>query len=124
VGCNRGTPADEIEQAIRQTLAEARLVAPSVYQLATIKDKADEAGILAVSDQHNWPFRIFSRSEIAAVTDIPNPSPWAQKALGVPGVAEPAAMLAANSDTLLVEKRKFTNVTVAVAITPQEGLEQ
>jgi cobalamin biosynthesis protein CbiG len=35
--------------------------------------------------------------------------------LGVPGVAEPAALLAAERDTLLVEKRKFANVTVAVS---------
>ena len=58
---------------------------------------------------------MFSREEIATVADPPNPSAWAQRVLGVPGVAEPAALLAADSASLLVEKRKFPNVTVAVA---------
>ncbi len=116
VGCNRGTPAEEIQAAIDQTLTEAGLELSSVAQLATIEDKADEAGLLETCDKRNWPLRIFSRREIATVTDLPNPSEWAQRALGVPGVAEPAALLAANSDTLLVEKQKFPNVTVAVSL--------
>ena len=39
-----------------------------------------------------------------------------RRELGVPGVAEPAALLGAAADSLLVEKRKFANVTVAVAL--------
>jgi cobalt-precorrin 5A hydrolase len=115
VGCNRGTPAAEIEEAIEQTLAEAGLDRRSIALLATIEDKADEAGLLAACETRGWPLKIFTRPEIAAVPDVPTPSEWAQRALGVPGVAEPAAMLAAGSDRLLLEKRKFPNVTVAVA---------
>jgi precorrin-4 C11-methyltransferase len=121
VGCNRGTPAQEIEAAVVQTLAGADLAGESVYQLATIEDKADEDGIQKVAEDRSWPLQIFSRQEIAAVTDLPHPSEWAQQVLGVPGVAEPAAMLAANTTTLLVEKRKFTNVTVAVALADETG---
>jgi precorrin-4 C11-methyltransferase len=122
VGCNRGTPAAEIEAAIKQTLTEAGLNRHSIATLATIEDKADEVGLLEVCDQQNWPLKIFSRAEIAAIKEVPTPSPWAQKALGVPGVAEPAAMLAAHADALLVDKRKFPNVTVAVAeIRSQKG---
>ena len=116
VGCNRGTPADEIEEAIEQTLAEAELELQSVSHLATIEGKKDEPGLQAVANSLGWPVRVFSREEVAAVTDVPNPSDWAQKALGVPGVAEPAALLGANAASLLVEKRKFPNVTVAVAL--------
>jgi len=116
VGCNRGTPATEIESAIEQTLSEAGLSRHSIAAIATIEDKADEVGLLAACERQQWPLRIFSRTEIAAIEHVPTPSAWAKKALGVPGVAEPAAMLAAKSDTLLVEKRKFPNVTVAVAV--------
>jgi cobalamin biosynthesis protein CbiG len=115
LGCNRGAPAAEILEAVDQTLTEAGLDARSIACLATIEDKADEPGLLAACDRRGWPLQIFTRPEIAAVTDLPTPSEWAQRALGVPGVAEPAAMLAAHSDALLVEKRKFPNVTVAVA---------
>ncbi len=115
VGCNRGAPAGEIESAIEQTLAGAGLDRRSIYQVATIEDKADETGLVRACQEQGWPLRIFSRREMAAVQDLPNPSEWARRVLGVPGVAEPAALLAANSSALWVEKRKFENVTVAVA---------
>ena len=117
VGCNRGTPAEEIQQAVDQTLAEAGLDARSIYLLATIEDKADEIGLLAACERRGWRLKIFTRREMAAITAVPTPSEWAQRVLGVPGVAEPAALLAAQTDSLLVEKRKFRNVTVAVALT-------
>ncbi len=120
VGCNRGAPAEEIQQAVDQTLAEAGLDARSIYLLATIEDKADEIGLLAACERRGWRLKVFTRREIAAITGVPTPSEWAQRVLGVPGVAEPAAMLAAQTDSLLVKKRKFPNVTVAVAMDNSE----
>jgi precorrin-4 C11-methyltransferase len=116
VGCNHGTPAERIIQAVQRTLAGSGLSLHSIATLATIEDKADEAGLLAACERQGWPLRVFMRAEIAAVQTVPNPSEWAQRALGVRGVAEPAAMLAAGTDTLLVAKRKFEGVTVAVAL--------
>ena len=120
VGCNRNTPADEICAAIEQTLDTAGLSPLSVACVATIEHKADEPGLIAACARLGWPLRVFSAQEIAQVADLPNPSDWAQQALGVPGVAEPAAVLAARADQataeLIVEKRKFPNVTVAVAL--------
>jgi cobalamin biosynthesis protein CbiG len=115
VGCNRGTVEDEILKAVDRTFAETGLAVQSVRCVATIEDKADEAGLLEACLSRGWPLEVFTRQEIAAVKNLPNPSAWAQRALGVPGVAEPAALLAADSDELLVEKRKFPNVTVAAA---------
>ncbi|NOK59453.1 MAG: hypothetical protein GFH27_549283n87 [Chloroflexi bacterium AL-W] len=120
VGCNRGTPAQEIIDAVRQTLHDAELSLASLAALATIDAKADEVGLRAACEQMDWKLLIFSQSDIAAVGDLPNPSVWAEQALGVRGVAEPAAMLAAATSTLLVEKRKFANVTVAVALRREE----
>jgi cobalamin biosynthesis protein CbiG len=57
---------------------------------------------------------------VAQVEAVPNPSVWAERVLGVPGVAEPSALLAAETETLLVEKRKFRNVTVALALRSEE----
>lgn len=122
VGCNRGTPAQEIIDAIQQTLRDAELSPGSIAALATIDAKADEVGLRAACEQMDWQLLIFAQSEIAAVGELPNPSEWAVRALGVQGVAEPAAMLAADTSTLLVEKRKFTNVTVAVALRQGEGV--
>jgi cobalt-precorrin 5A hydrolase / precorrin-3B C17-methyltransferase len=117
VGCNRGTAAQEIRAAILQVLEQEGLDPRSVRGVATIEDKADEAGLLQACQDLGWPLRVFSRREIASVEDLPTPSPAAERALGVRGVAEPAALLAAGPGAaLLVTKRKIGNVTVAVAI--------
>lgn len=115
VGCNRGTPAGEILAAIDATLAEAGLSAAAVRCAATVEDKRDEPGLLAACAERGWPLEFIARPRLAAVPELPTPSPAAQAALGVPGVAEPAALVAAGAARLLVEKRKFANVTVAVA---------
>ncbi|MFZ5820863.1 MAG: precorrin-4 C(11)-methyltransferase [Chloroflexota bacterium] len=116
VGCNRGAPADEIQAAIEITLQQAGLARESVACLASVEDKAAEEGLLQVSARNGWPLKVVTRQQIREIGPLPNPSAHAQEALGVPGVAEPAALLVARSKTLLVEKRKFPNVTVAVAL--------
>ncbi len=115
IGCNRGTPATEIIAAVAETLTRTGLASASIALVATVDVKSDEIGLLEACRQKNWRLQIFTRAEIAAIDNLPNPSPWAMKTLGVPGVAEPAALLAAKTDVLLVEKQKFANVTVAVA---------
>ena len=116
VGCKRDTPANVIAQAITTTLEEAGLSIDSLLTVASIEDKADEPGLLAACQQNDWPLRIFTRDAIEQVERVPNPSPTAQEVLGVRGVAEPAALLAAEASTLLVDKRKYDSaVTVAVA---------
>ncbi len=116
VGCNRGTPMEEIYQAICDTFESQNLSMHSIAALATIQQKADEAGLLQICEQKDWPLKFFSSEELSEVPNLPNPSEYAQKCVGAPGVAEPAALLSAGANRLLVEKRKFSNVTVAVAI--------
>jgi len=116
VGCNRNTLAVEIEQAIQTTLDEADLALESVACIATVTAKADEDGLRQVAIRYGWSLEIVNPEQIEAVKNIPNPSSAAQKALSLPGVAEPAALWVSRSSDLLVEKRKFTNVTVAVAL--------
>jgi len=116
VGCNRGTPASEIRDAVTATLRDAGLAEAAIACLATVTAKAGEPGLVEAARDAGWPLEIVSAEDIRGAGDPPNPSAHAQRALGVPGVAEPAAMLVAGSPSLLVPKRKFTNVTVAVAM--------
>lgn len=116
IGCNRNTPAEEIEQAIVTTVNGAGLALESVACLATVTAKSDEAGLLQVARRNGWKLEIVAMEQIQKITNLPNPSPAALKALGLPGVAEPAALWISRSKNLLVNKRKFPNVTVAVAL--------
>jgi precorrin-4 C11-methyltransferase len=121
VGCNRDTPAHEIAEAILDMLDGHDLARESVFCVATIEQKADETGLIEACRLQDWPLQVFSKAQVSQVENLPNPSPAAQRALGVPGVAEPSAMLAAETDALLVEKKKYTNVTVAIAVKKSSG---
>ncbi len=121
IGCNRGTPADEILQAVQQALDEAGYDLAAVGCAATIQEKSHEAGLLEACRKMGWPLHLFERDQLNQVPDLPNPSAYSMQALGVQGVAEPAALLAAGSRTLLIEKQKFPNVTVAAACLGGEG---
>jgi len=115
IGCNRGTGADEIIAAVKTALAEAGLAEASVALVATIDAKAAEFGLVEACRRQGWLLHSFTSEQIAAIGNLPNPSPYAERALGVKGVAEPCALLGARTNVLLVEKRKCGNVTVAVA---------
>lgn len=115
IGCNRGTSADEIEAAVAAELARAFLAFASVGRLATIREKADEAGLLEFAARHALPLDCFTATELNTVAAPSPASPQALDAVGAKGVCEPAAILAADSGPLLITKKKCGNVTVAVA---------
>jgi cobalamin biosynthesis protein CbiG len=52
---------------------------------------------------------------LAQVADIPTPSETVRAKIGVAGVAEPAALLAANTASLIVPKCRGERLTMALA---------
>jgi cobalt-precorrin 5A hydrolase/precorrin-3B C17-methyltransferase len=116
IGCNSGTSCDEIEASVRQTLEEHNLVFTSVVSLATISIKAGEPGLKLFSEKYGLPLLTFLPEELNRVAGIEK-SETVLKATGAYGVAEPAALLEAGTDKLLVHKQKKGNVTVAIAET-------
>lgn len=115
LGCNRGTPESEIHEAVAAVLEENFLAFSSVARLATIADKADEAGLLAFAGRYALPLDFHPAEALNAVPAPSAPSAHALAAVGAKGVCEPAALLAAGGGPLLVRKQKRGNVTVAVA---------
>jgi cobalt-precorrin 5A hydrolase len=114
IGCNRNTPADEIEQALQEACEKNHLARASIGGLASIDLKSDEPGLLAFAAAHGYPITFFHRDQLNAVEGVAT-SAAVLKATGARGVAEPAAVLAAGGGRLLVGKMKWPNVTVAVA---------
>jgi cobalt-precorrin 5A hydrolase len=115
VGCNRGTSADEIESVVLQELKRAFLSMSSVACLATITDKADEAGLNEFARRHDLSVE---HHQAAALNQVQGPTPESvhvMAAVGSRGVCEPAAILSAGGGPLLVAKQKRGNVTVAIA---------
>ncbi|GAX91023.1 cobalt-precorrin 5A hydrolase [Effusibacillus lacus] len=114
LGCNRGTSFEEIENVVLTTLDRLGLSWKSVSCIATITLKQDEEGLLALSEKYGWPLLAYTPEQLNSVS-IPNPSETVFKFTGAYGVSEPAALLAACTDHLLLEKTASGNVTISVA---------
>lgn len=128
LGCDRGTPASTIAQAITEALAALAAKPADVVAVASIDLKADEPGLAAVAAQYGWQIRFYPAAELAVVP-VPNPSETVRRYTGTPSVAEAAALLVSGLDAacLSIEKHKLRgpdgcNATVSVVTFPPERL--
>jgi cobalt-precorrin 5A hydrolase len=114
IGCNRNTPAAEIEQALQEACSTHNLALQSVCRLASIDLKNDEPGLLKFARSRKYTVDFYNRDQLNGVEGV-STSAAVLKATGAKGVAEPAAVLSAGGGHLLVKKMKWPNVTVAIA---------
>ena len=120
VGCERGVEAEALVVHARAALADAGLAEGAVAGVYSLDLKADEPAVHALAWALDVPARFFDTASLAAETPrLANPSAAVGRAVGVPGVAEAAALAAAGRDaTLILPKRKGAGVTCAVARAP------
>ena len=115
IGCNRGTPADEIDELVAAHLKRIFVSLKSVRCIASAAAKRDETGLIEYAACNNLPLVFFESDELNSVDCPSPPSEHARTAIGAAGVAEPAALLASGGGRLLLQKVKSGNVTLAVA---------
>jgi cobalt-precorrin 5A hydrolase len=115
VGCRRGASCEEIEELFERVFRDRGLAALSLRTVATASLKADEPGLIEFAARHAVPLQCFTLAELAAVTPLPTPSERVRAKIGIAGVAEPAALLAAGASELVVPKQRGRRVTLAVA---------
>jgi cobalt-precorrin 5A hydrolase/precorrin-3B C17-methyltransferase len=118
VGCSRGATAGEILDLLDRSLEGAGLSKKSVASLASVEAKSGEAGLLEAAGELGVPLRFFA-AEVLSGSEVPNPSPVVEAAVGTPSVAE-ASVLASGAE-LVLEKRKSGMTTVAVGRLPARG---
>lgn len=124
VGCDRGSAPAMVERGVKTLLERHGLSIKCVKTVATIDKKSDESAIIELARGLGCPLRFFSASELDGVAGIENPSATVKKFVGTRGVAEPAALLASGTETLLVPKQTYTEpgagrtMTLAVARIP------
>jgi cobalt-precorrin 5A hydrolase len=108
IGCDRGTPPDLVERGVFKLLGEAGLALAAVKALATIDKKGDEPALLQLSERFGWPLLLYRAEVLDAVPGIENPSEVVKRHVGTRAVAEPAALLGAGAERLLVPKQSYT----------------
>ncbi len=115
MGCNRGTSEEEIERLFIDTLDDARLSPMSVKLVTSVEDKKDEVGLLSFAKKRGLKIKFFTRERLLKGKTPSGASETVFRNLGVYGVCEPAALLAAGAKKLLVAKKKTKNATIAIA---------
>lgn len=117
VGCKQGIYYGEVLKEIKKTLQLAGRSLLSVRALATIGIKTYEEGLIKASIEIGVPLLGFSVEEINTAIDRYrlSKSDLVMRKMGVGGVCEPAALLACRQGRLLVHKRKYQGIAMALA---------
>ena len=100
IGCRRGTPAEEIEDAVTEALRENGISPKALHALASIDLKAEEEGIKELARKYKVPFLTYSAEELREVPGEFTGSEFVLSVTGVDNVCERAAVRAASSSTL------------------------
>lgn len=116
IGCRRGVSLEDADKAFHHVLDEFKIVPSCVRCLATIDFKGEEAALRLLSEQLKVPLKTVTKQEINALEGTFEPSGWVQKKIGVGGVCEPAARIAAGMGITVVPKQKAGPVTISVAM--------
>jgi cobalt-precorrin 5A hydrolase len=119
LGCNRGTQRDDFEIALNELFHDNALQLESICSFASIDLKEDEQGMLKFAAIKKQKIKFYAKEQLNSVANVSS-SAVVFAATGAKGVAEPAALLAAQtpfgSGKLIVRKRKWKDVTAAVAM--------
>ena len=120
VGCARDCSFEELETLIQSALDQLGITFGDRAGVFSLDLKADERAMLAVAKEYELPFRVFDAATLEAeASRLANPSDVVFAEVGCHGVSEGAALAAAGPDsTLVVEKKKTANATVAIARAP------
>jgi len=117
IGCRRGTPAAAIEAVIAAALARANVAKAALTLLATPAAKCDEPGVAAVASTLGVPLVPVSEADLKAAG--PRTTTHSERSLalmGVPSVAEAAALAAAGEAArLLLPRIALGSATCALA---------
>jgi len=115
VGCRRGAPAQKILEAVEAALEETGIDKEEVRWLASADIKADEAGLIQAARTLGIPYRLVDSEEIRLSTRPFQHSEFVRKKVNLPAVAEASALLAGRRTRLILPKKIFNGVTVALA---------
>ena len=120
MGCRRGVPVEELESLLAEALRENGLSAECLAEIATAEIKRGEPGLEQLAERHGVPLSFLQTDELNGVFEtnpgsITSKSERAHGLVGVWGVAEPAALLTAGANELLVTREKTTRATIAIA---------
>lgn len=112
IGANRGVSKSEVTEAVSSALFEIEAEIDDVKCFASAVIKENEMGIIDAAASFGKEVKFVPHDLINSITA---PTSSKAKALGLNGVCEPAALTLSEKKELLLKKRIYGNVTIAIA---------
>ena len=112
IGCRKGAGKDEIVRAVRSALAENEIAETDVLVYATTTKKFHETGLIEAAGALSGNLIFLDDETINAQTGT---GPSRASRLGLLGVAEPCALATSKRKELVMAKKVYGSVTVAIA---------
>jgi len=112
IGANRGVDKSEVVGAIIDALIEIDANIDDVKYFASASIKENESGIIEAAECFGKEL-IFVPHKV--INSIHPPTPSKANSLGLTGVCEPAALALSHEKELILKKRIYGNVTIAIA---------
>lgn len=125
IGCRRGTTSAEILTAVTEACYTIGHDITSIAIIGSTVVKQDEVGLLSLIQQLAVPSKFFINEELQECIDKYQleVSSFVQKQIGVGNICAAAAILAGQTNKLLLPKTKYNKVTVAIAPVKSQWLE-
>ena len=115
IGCRKGISEDAVKRAILSALREKNIPLEKVRLAATIDIKRNEKGLIDACSGLNLPLVFINRERIKNFCGEIETSEVVERNLGLKGVCEPCALLAGRKTKLILKKKIYPRVTVAIA---------
>jgi cobalt-precorrin 5A hydrolase len=112
IGANRGVSKSEVTEAVISALSEIDAGIDDVICFASAVIKENEKGIIDAAVSFGKEVKFVPHD---IINSIKTPTSSKAKALGLSGVCEPAALALSEENVLLLKKRIYGNVTIAIA---------
>ncbi|XOB66130.1 cobalt-precorrin 5A hydrolase [Deferribacteres bacterium DY0037] len=115
IGCRRGTGKDTVINAVKSACAEAHITLDSIRMMSSAWLKKDEAGIIEAAQELKLYLRFIPESYYKNDNYCFTAYDAPMKHFGIPGVAEPSAVLAGVNAELILKRKIYGDVTIAIA---------
>ncbi len=116
VGCRRGVDYKQLYQGVGCVLDGFGIDTRCLSNLASVDIKREEPALKELANYLNLPFLTYSKGDIEGLDGTYIPSELVKRKIGVGGVCEPAARLAAQTGITIVAKQIIGAVTISVAM--------
>lgn len=116
IGCRRGTSKEQILNAIQDACSHIKRSPKSIYAIASSVVKENEPGLRSVINMLGVENHFYTNEQLESciIKNKLASSKFVKSQIGVGNVCEASAILAGQTNQLLLKKKKYPNVTIAI----------